>query len=177
MQLETDRLILRELTMDDFSGLYEILSDEETMEHYPKPFDKDKVKSWIEWNIENYKIFGFGLFAVVLKENNEMIGDCGITMQTIHGKIKPEIGYHINKRYQGKGYATEAARKCKDFIFENTTFNTVYTYMKYTNIGSYSVALKNGMKLVEEFEDSVNTITKVYAVTSKEWECSKQRLK
>ncbi|MDO5516254.1 MAG: GNAT family N-acetyltransferase [Clostridium sp.] len=174
MKLETDRLILRELTMDDFDDLYEILSDKETMEHYPNPFDKDKVRNWISWNIENYKVFGFGLFAVVLKENNKMIGDCGITMQNIHGKIKPEIGYHINKKYQRKGYATEAATRCKDFIFESTPFNTIYTYMKYTNIGSYSAAVKNGMKLIEEFEDPVNTITKVYAITREEWECTKK---
>lgn len=170
MQLETERLILRELTMDDFNDLYEILSDKETMEHYPNPFGKEKVEDWIKWNIENYKIFGFGLFAVVLKENNKMIGDCGITMQTINGKIKPEIGYHINRKYQNHGYATEAAVRCKDFIFEKTTFNTIFTYMKYTNVGSYSVALKNGMKLVEEFKDPVNTITKVYAVTREQWE-------
>ena len=44
MQLETDRLILRELTMDDIDDLYEILSDEDTMEHYPKPFDEKKDK-------------------------------------------------------------------------------------------------------------------------------------
>ena len=177
MQLETERLILRELTKDDFNDLYEILSDEETMKHYPKPFDKEKVNNWIDWNIENYRVFGFGLFAVVLKENGQMIGDCGITMQNIHGKIKPEIGYHINKKYQKKGYATEAAIRCKDFIFENTPFNTIYTYMKYTNIGSYTVALKNGMKLVDEYSNPINTKTKVYAITRKEWECEQKSLK
>lgn len=170
MQLETDRLILRELTMDDFSDLYKILSDEETMEHYPKPFDEKKVQDWIRWNICNYETFGFGLWAVVLKENNIMIGDCGITMQIINGEIKPEIGYHINKKYQRQGYATEAAIMCRNFIFENTPFNIIYSYMKYTNVGSYSVALKNGMKLVKEFEDPKNTITKVYAINRKEWE-------
>ena len=54
-------------------------------------------------------------------------------------------------------------------FFEKTPFNTVYTYMKYTNVGSYRVALKNGMKLVEEFEDPINTKTRVYAITRKEW--------
>ena len=150
MKLETDRLILRELTMDDFACLYEILSDEETMKHYPKPFDEKKVKDWISWNIDNYETFGFGLWAVVLKENNQMIGDCGVTMQIIDGQIKPEIGYHINEKYQRRGYATEAAKICRDFIFENTPFNIIYSYMKYTNVGSYSVALNNGMKLVKE---------------------------
>lgn len=60
-------------------------------------------------------------------------------MQAINGKIKPEIGYHIHKNYQKRGYATEAA-------------------------------IKNGMKLVEEYEDPVNTISKVYAITRSEWE-------
>ena len=43
-------------------------------------------------------------------------------------------------------------------------------YMKYTNVGSYTVAQKNGMKLVEEYEDPVNTISKAYAITREEWE-------
>ena len=170
MQLETERLILREYTMDDFDDLYEILSDEETMKHYPKPFDEEKVRYWINWNITNYKTFGFGLWAVVLKDTNEMIGDCGITMQIIDGEIKPEIGYHINKKYQRRGYATEAARKCRDYVFQNTPFNIIYSYMKYTNIGSYSVAIKNGMKLIKEYDDPKNIISKAYAITRKEWE-------
>lgn len=170
MQLETERLILREYTMDDFDDLYEILSDEETMKHYPKPFDEEKVRYWINWNITNYETFGFGLWAVVLKDTNEMIGDCGITMQIIDGEIKPEIGYHINKKYQRRGYATEAARKCRDYVFQNTPFNIIYSYMKYTNIGSYSVAIKNGMKLIKEYDDPKNIISKAYAITRKEWE-------
>ena len=111
MQLETERLILREYTMDDFNDLYEILSDPETMAHYPKPFDEAKVRGWINWNLDNYRVFGFGLFAVVLKENGKMIGNCGVTMQTINDAIRPEIGYHINKNYQRRGYAIEAAQK------------------------------------------------------------------
>ena len=170
MQLETERLILREMKLDDFDALYEILSDTETMQHYPKPLDEQQVRNWVLRNIERYEIFGFGLWAVVLKETGEVIGDCGITMQNIGSKIKPEIGYHIHKKYWNRGLATEAAKKCRDYAFENTPFNVIYSYMKYTNIGSYSVAIKNGMQKVDEFEDDVNTITHVYAITRKEWE-------
>ena len=170
MQIETQRLLLRELTPDDFDALYEIFSDPETMRHYPKPFDREKVRYWIEWNMENYAVFGFGLWAVVLKETGQMIGDCGITMQNIHGKIKPEIGYHIHKDHQRRGYASEAAIACRDYIFRNTPFQTIYSYMKYTNEGSWRTAMKNGMALVEEFEDPVNTVTRVYAITREAWE-------
>ena len=170
MQLETNRLILRELTHQDFDSFHEILSNPETMMHYPAPFDEAKTKRWINWNIENYNTFGFGLWAVILKQNGRFIGDCGITMQNINGKIKPELGYHIHKDFQNKGYATEAAKKCLEYIFENTTFNKIYSYMKYTNVGSYTVAIKNGMQLIEEYQDPVNTISKVYAITREQWD-------
>lgn len=48
-------------------------------------------------------------------------------------------------------------------------FNEVYSYMKYTNVGSYSTAIANGMHQVDEYEDDVNSITKVYAITRDEW--------
>ncbi len=99
MIIETERLILREMTLDDYDALYAVLADSDIMQYYPYIFDESRVKGWITKNIERYQIFGFGLWAVVLKENDEMIGDCGITMQNINGSIKPEIGYHINKKY------------------------------------------------------------------------------
>ncbi|MGN0805277.1 MAG: GNAT family N-acetyltransferase, partial [Candidatus Coproplasma sp.] len=68
MIIETERLLLREFTLNDFYALYEIMSDAETMQHYPKPFDEQLIKGWIEWNLRNYRQYGFGLWAVVLKE-------------------------------------------------------------------------------------------------------------
>ena len=114
MVLETDRLTLREYVTEDFDALFEIVSDIETMQHYPAPFDEDKTRSWIQWNLDNYKKCGFGLWAVVLKETGEFIGDCGITIQDIDGEMLPEIGYHIHKKYWRKGFAKEAARAVRD---------------------------------------------------------------
>ena len=162
--LETERLFLQELTADDFDALYEVLADSDIMQHYPYIFDESRVRNWINKNIERYEIFGFGLWAVCLKETGEMIGDCGITMQNINGMIKPEIGYHINKRFQRKGYAKEAARACRDWAFENTPFNILYSYMKKTNVASVATAMANGMSKVDEYKDEENEITVVYAI-------------
>ena len=170
MTIETRRLILREMTDEDFPRLYEILSDPQTMAHYPAPFDEARVRRWIETNRERYQTFGFGLWAVVLRETGEVIGDCGVTMQNIHGVIRPEIGYHIHRAHQRKGYASEAAKACRDYIFENTPFGVVYAYMKYTNAASYGAAMKAGMKFIEEYDDPVNTRTRVYAITREEWQ-------
>ena len=99
MRIETNRLILRDYTMADYAALYEILSDPETMQHYPSPFDEKRTRDWIQWNLDNYRKYGFGLWAVTLKETDEFIGDCGITLQNIDGEMLPEIGYHIHKAH------------------------------------------------------------------------------
>lgn len=118
-------------------------------------------------------MFGFGLWGVILKENKKMIGDCGITMQNINGMIKPEIVYHINKKYWHHGYGKEAATKCRDWILENSTFNIVYSYMQSTNLPSYSLAMSVGMKKVDDYIDSETKVL-VYAITRKKWESIKK---
>ncbi len=170
MRIETERLILREYTICDYDALFDIVSDEETMQHYPKPFDEERTKGWIEWNLENYKKYGFGLFAMVLKENGEFIGDCGLTLQNIDGEMLPEIGYHVHKKYWRKGFSSEAAKAVRDWTFLNTDYDIIYSYMKYTNVGSYKTAIANGMKKVKEYLDEKNKISYAYAITREEWD-------
>ena len=169
MVMETERLLLREMTDDDFQALYKVLADSDIMQHYPYTFDEVRVRNWIERNIERYRVFGFGLWAVCLKETDEMIGDCGLTMQLIKGEIKPEIGYHIRADKQRKGYAKEAAIAVRDWTFNNTPFNIVYSYMKHTNEASAQTAMSYGCKQVDDFFDEVNGITKVFAISRNEW--------
>lgn len=170
MTIETPRLLLRQYTMEDFDALYEILSDPETMAHYPAPYTPEQTERWIRWNLENYETYGFGLWAVTLKANGGFIGDCGITLQNIDGEMLPEIGYHIHKKHWRQGYGKEAARAVRDWAFRNTAYDSLYSYMKDTNIGSYSTALANGMKKVKEYPDEKNTVSLVYAITRREWE-------
>ncbi len=157
------------MSENDFEALNKVLADSFIMQHYPYVFDEDRVRNWIQRNIDRYRIFGFGLWAVCLKETGEMIGDCGLTMQLINGQIKPEIGYHIRADKQRRGYAKEAARAVRDWTFQNTPFNMVYSYMKYTNEPSYKTAISWGCKQVDKFEDSENEITKVLAISRDEW--------
>ncbi len=169
MVIETEHLLLREITENDFDALYKILANSDIMQHYPYTFDDARVRGWINKNIERYKIFGFGLWAVCLKDTGEMIGDCGLTMQLINGQIKPEIGYHIRADKQRKGYAKEAAISVRDWTFNNTPFNIIYSYMKYTNEPSAKTAISYGCKQVDEFTDEINEITKVFAISRDEW--------
>ncbi|MBR4224397.1 MAG: GNAT family N-acetyltransferase [Oscillospiraceae bacterium] len=167
--IETERLMLREYTLNDLDALYEIMSDPETMQHYPAPFDMDRTRGWISWNLDNYKRYGFGLWAVTLKGTGTFIGDCGITIQDIDGDMLPEIGYHIHKAHQRQGYAKEAARAVRDWVFGNTDYDVIYSYMKYTNIASQATAMANGMRKVKEYPDPKNTISYAYAITRSRW--------
>ena len=169
MIIETERLFLREMKENDFDALYEVLADADIMQHYPYTFDENRVRNWIQRNIERYRIFGFGLWAVCLKETGEMIGDCGITLQLIDGQIKPEIGYHIRADKQRNGYAKEAAIAVRDWTFNNTPFQIVYSYMKYTNEPSEKTAISYGCKQVDEYKDDENEITKVFAISKDQW--------
>ena len=162
--LETERLYLREMTPDDFESLYNVLADTNIMQHYPYVFDDARVQSWIERNMKRYETDGFGLWAVCLKSTGEMIGDCGLTLQNIDGQMLPEIGYHIRADQQKKGYAKEAAAAVRDWAFQNTEYPALYSYCKYTNVGSYKTAEAIGMHFLKEYPEEANKITHVSVI-------------
>lgn len=130
IEIETERLFLREMVPEDFDALYAVLAGSDIMQHYPYTFDEARVRNWICKNMERYRVFGFGLCAVCLRSTAGMIGDCGLTMQNINGAILPEIGYHIARAHQHQGYAAEAARAVRDWCFTHTPFGMVCSYMK-----------------------------------------------
>lgn len=150
MILETERLVLREMTTDDFDALLIVLGDADSMRYYPKPFDSDHVKNWIEWNRRNYKQYGVGLWAMVLKATSEVIGDCGLIWQQVEGRQELEIGYHVRRDLQCQGYATEAARACRDYAFNILGQNRVISLIRPENIPSCRVAEKNNLKVTKE---------------------------
>lgn len=145
MVLETERLYLREITREDFGDLCEILQDGETMYAYEGAFSDAEAREWLERQISRYGEWGFGLWAVILKESGKMIGQCGLTMQPWKDTEALEIGYLLNRAYWHKGYAVEAATACKRYAFEVLGADEVCSIVRDTNIASQKVALRNGM--------------------------------
>ena len=111
--LETPRLMLRELVDEDVDALSRVLSDCETMRYYPAPYDRAGVEQWVARNRRRYANDGHGLWAMVLRESGELVGDCGLTRQEVEGEILLEIGYHLRRDLWGQGLAPEAARACR----------------------------------------------------------------
>ena len=172
--LETERLLLREMTDDDFDALKKVISDKETMKYYPAPYDDEGVLKWIRWCKASYAKRGFGLWAVINKKTNEMIGDCGISMQCIDDEDKPEIGYHLRKDYHRQGLGKEMTQAVKDYFFTHFDFDEVYSYMDKENIPSYKTAEANGMTFLHLYTTKQGEICRVYRITRDEW--NNQRL-
>ena len=149
MILETERLYLREMNQSDFDSLCKILQDEDTMYAYEGAFRDDEVQEWLDRQIFRYQKWNFGLWAVILKETDEMIGQCGLTMQPWKDEEVLEIGYLFERLYWHKGYAIEAATACKTYAFEILKANEVCSIIRDTNVSSQNVAIRNGMTMMD----------------------------
>jgi [ribosomal protein S5]-alanine N-acetyltransferase len=150
--LDTARLTLREFVPEDAEALAQVLSDPETMRHYPAPIDRTGVKEWIERNRRRYTEDGVGLWAMVLKATSEMIGDCGIIRQQVDGESLYEIGYHLRRDHRGRGLATEAAIACREWGFANLPVNRLISLIRPENLPSCRVAERNGMTIWKEVQ-------------------------
>jgi [ribosomal protein S5]-alanine N-acetyltransferase len=148
--LETKRLTLREMNLDDIDDLLGVLSDPESMRFYPKPLDRPMTQMWIERNIQRYSQHGFGLWAIILKESGQLIGDCGLVVQEVDGVEEIEIGYHMRRDLWGQGLATEAAQACREYGFGQLGFDKLVSLINPANMASRRVAEKNGMKIIKE---------------------------
>ena len=110
-ELETDRLLLRDLEIEDLDALHAILGDEAAMKFNPAPWSRRRVAAWIASNRASYAAFGFGRWALILKATGEFVGDCGLSWQPVGYSIHPEreIAWHLRRDLWNRGLATEAA--------------------------------------------------------------------
>jgi RimJ/RimL family protein N-acetyltransferase len=156
MILETQRLILREMEQADYSDLAEMLQNPSVMYAYEHDFTDEDVQKWLDRQRMRYMKYGFGLWAMILKETGQMIGQAGLTMQPYKDKEVLEIGYLLKQNYWHFGYAREAAIACKNYAFKQLNKNKVYSIIKADNLPSIKVAESHGMTKEDEF------ITKYY---------------
>ncbi len=145
IDIETPRLLLREMTPADRPALCRILQDSEVMYAYNGPFSDEEVDEWLERQLARYRQLGYGLWAVVLKATGEMIGQCGLTLQQWNGREMLEAGYLFQRSHWHQGYATEAARACMDYAFGTLNSPLVCSIIRDNNLPSQQVALRNGM--------------------------------
>jgi len=143
--LETARLHLREFTLDDAEALEAVFGDPIVMHYYPSALDRNGVEAWIEKNMGRYQRDGHSLWAMLLKDTGEVIGDCGCILQEVEDRNEIEVGYHVRRDCWRRGYATEAARACMDYAFARLGAARIISMIRPPNLASRRVAEKNGL--------------------------------
>lgn len=149
-RLETERLLLRPLSLDDVDALTVLLGDREALAEWGEPLDLDESKAWINRNLGRYESHGFGRSAVVLKENGELVGDCGLIPTLVEGASETELGWVVRRDNWGKGIATEAAVAWRNYAFEVLGLDRIVSMIGKTNVASRRVAEKLGMRVERE---------------------------
>ncbi|MEL6496094.1 MAG: GNAT family N-acetyltransferase [Cyanobacteria bacterium J06623_7] len=146
--IETPNLTLRYITSRDASALKSILGDAEVMRYSIVGVHDDRqIKQFIEQRLLSYLECGFGLYALVHKQSQEMIGYCGFFIQSIAQQQEVEVGYRLARQYWGRGLGTEAARAVVQYGRERYNFQRFVCLIEPENIRSVRVATKLGMSL------------------------------
>ena len=155
--IETERLILREFLLSDVDGMFEMDSNPNVHRFLGKKPVKhiDESRAYIETIQGQYKKYGIGRWAVVLKETNEFIGWSGIKLIT--NEINKhqnfyEIGYRFIEKHWGKGYATEAGKAFVAYAFNEMKVEALYAYADEGNENSRKILEKLGLRYVNSFE-------------------------
>lgn len=143
-------MLLRPLVPSDADALAETLCDRENMRFYPDPFSRADVDAWIEKCLWRYREHGFSLWALIVKETGEFAGDCGLMRQVVEGVNETEVGYHLSRRFQGRGLATEAAHAWLDYGFQSLHLPRIISLIRPENLPSRRVAERNGLVMEKE---------------------------
>jgi len=152
---ESERLIYRRATLDDIPAWADFFVDNDRLHFFDFDLKKSKeelAEQWINVQLERYKANGFGHLAVELKSTGELIAMCGILPREINGRREFEIGYSVNPRNWGKGYATEMAMTMKDYAMRTIDSPRFISIIDLENLQSANVARKNGMHILFQTE-------------------------
>ncbi len=138
--------------MEDVKRFSEICANPNVMRYIGdgKPMDIETVKARIEHWIAFYETQNYGLMALTTKEDNQLIGFCGLIHQIVDGVEQIELGYRLDEKFWGKGIATEAAIAVKEYAFNQLNISMLISIIHHKNIDSKRVAEKVGMKLMSK---------------------------
>lgn len=146
--LESERLITRKLVEFDIETWADFFREEEAVKYIPSyglATAEERSKHWIDRQLGRYADNKFGHLALIDKKTNQFVGQCGLLIQDVNGNTEIEVGYHIFKKYWGRGYAPEAARMMINYAFDNHVTDYIISMIDVNNIRSQRVAEKNGL--------------------------------
>ncbi|KQT23302.1 GNAT family acetyltransferase [Chryseobacterium sp. Leaf405] len=175
MQLETERLLLRDITIDDKQAIFDYRSDVET----------NKFQSWIPETLEDVESFiqrnnkefnqpeSWYQVLITNRQTKAVIGDIGIHFFGIEN-LQVELGITLNKNFHGKGFASEALNRVVDFLFNDLKKHRIMTSIDPDNVDSMNLMERIGFRKEGHFVKSLfwknNWVDDViYALLQEDW--------
>lgn len=148
----TNRLILRPLDLSDIDNFYILNSNKNTMRFFPKCLNYEGSLQLLNKLIEKYQKYKYGIYACLLKNNNEFIGTVGLNNPDFEAHFTPcvEIGWKLNSKYWGFGYALEASLKCLEIGFKEFHLNEILAFAPIINKPSINIMIKLNMHTKKE---------------------------
>ncbi len=172
--IETPRLISRFLIPTDATPWTSFFTDPINCTFIniidPSAPAVERAHIMIDFTLKRYQENRLGLQALIEKESGELIGMCGLLTQDVNGIPEVEVGYHLLRKYWGKGYALEAAQAFRDYGFNNNFAPSIVSIIHPLNFLSKKVALRNGMTLTETGASWRDHEVDIFRITRKEWE-------
>jgi RimJ/RimL family protein N-acetyltransferase len=144
--LETDRLLLREMSLDDLDFMAELLADPDVMRYYPKCYSRDEAVAWIERQVNRYAHDGCGRWLVIEKATGQPVGQVGLVVLNVRDVDEIEVGYIIHRPFWRRGFATEAAAACRDYALAVLGRDHLIALIGPDNVPSQGVTRKIGLQ-------------------------------
>lgn len=170
---ETERLQFRLLEPDDFETWEPLFHAENValflgLDTTKSP--KELCQFWFDKAFHRYEHDLGGMNVLIDKNTKQFVGQCGLLVQTVEEQERLEVGYSILPEFWGKGYASEASQKCKEYAFTHQFTDSLISVVHVDNIGSEKVALKNGMTLEKMLPSYDGMPVNIFGIEKTTWE-------
>lgn len=155
--LETERLLVREMTVEDLPNMYKLYETLKDCEYVEPLYEyEEEMKFTINYINNMYKFFWYGLWLVFEKDSKRLVGRAGLENRQIDGNMKTELGYLIGKPWQNKGYATEVTKAIIEYAGEELAIEELFVCSDKNNKPSISLAQKLGFAEYASDVDGMN---------------------
>ena len=156
MRIETHRLVLRPWLESDLEPFINMNSDPKVMRFFPKTLEPAQTEQFYKEIVQEFSEYGYGLYAAEEKESEKFMGFIGFHQAKFEVDFCPcvEIGWRLDKKYWGRGYATEGAEACLEHGFANLNLDKIYSFTSNINYASQRVMQKIGMTFERYFDHS-----------------------
>lgn len=150
IELETERLVLRQLESGDFESYAQICADPEVMRYLGlgpsmgKPMSRIEAWRSLAMMLGHWQLRGYGMWAVVEKSSGQFVGRVGL--HNPEGWPGPEVGWTLGREYWGRGFASEAGQAAMQYAFDALDLRHILSVIHPENRNSIRVAERLGMQ-------------------------------